>query len=71
MSTPTKQEMLDNVNTAINAIINGGAIQEYTIKGQNIKKYSLGELMNLKTQLKAEIRAESGPVRTYAQFEND
>lgn len=71
MSVPTKQEMLDNVNTAINSIITGGAAQEYTLNGKNIKKYSLGELMNLKIQLKAEVRAESGPVRTYVKFKND
>jgi len=71
MTTPTKQEMLDNVDSAINSIMTGGAVQEYAFNGKNIKKYSLAELMNLKEQLKAEIRAESGSVRTYAQFGND
>jgi lipopolysaccharide/colanic/teichoic acid biosynthesis glycosyltransferase len=67
----TTQEMLNNVNTAINSLMTGGAVQEYTINGRSLKKYSLDELMKLKDQLKSELRAESGPVRTYVEFGDD
>jgi len=70
MSAPTKQTILDNVETAINAIMSGGAVQSYNISGRNIQKYSLTELMNLRTQLKKEINAESSTSATnYAGFD--
>jgi len=67
----TKQEMLNNVDSAIDSLMTGGAVQEYTLNGRNIRKYSLTELMKLKEQLKSEIRAEAGSVRTYVKFGND
>ncbi|MCK5057096.1 MAG: hypothetical protein KAT34_10600 [Candidatus Aminicenantes bacterium] len=70
MTAPTKQIMLDNVETAINAIAAGGAVQSYNISGRNIQKYSLTELINLRTQLKKEINAESSTGTTnYAGFD--
>lgn len=62
--------MLDNVETAINAIMSGGAVQSYNIAGRNIQKYSLTELQNLRLQLKREIDAESSTGATnYAGFD--
>lgn len=68
MSSPSQQEMLDNVNNAINAIAAGGAVQSYAINGRQLARYSLGELMKLRETLKSEIRAGSGKSRTYVQF---
>lgn len=65
----TKQEMLDAVETAIQALMSGGAVQEYTINGRSIKKFSLQELINWRATLKAEIAASTN-TRTYVQFED-
>lgn len=70
MTAPTKQTILDNVETAINAIVSGGAIQSYNIAGRNIQKYSLTELRDLRSQLIREINAESSTSKTnYAGFD--
>lgn len=71
MSVPTKQEMLDNIEIAINNLMTGGAVQSYTINGRNLQRYSLAELQALRKQIKAEIAATSTTSRTttYATFE--
>ena len=70
MSAPTKQVMLDNVETAINTIMTGGAVQSYSIAGRNLQKYSLTELTKLRDQLRREIAAESSTGATnYAGFD--
>lgn len=63
----TKQEMLDNVENAINARVNGGAVQAYSIGGRNIQYIPLPDLMKLRDQLRREI-AGSGGATTYAGF---
>ena len=63
----SKQEMLDNVENAINARVNGGAVQAYSISGRNIQYIPLPELMKLRDQLRREI-ATSGGTTTYATF---
>ena len=44
MSAPSKQEMLDNVENAINARMTGGAVQSYSIGGKNLQYMLLSEL---------------------------
>lgn len=66
---PTKQEMLDNLNTAINARMTGGAIQSYSIGGRNLQYITLSELLKLRDQLRREI-AGGKNTTTYAKFEN-
>lgn len=69
MTAPTKQEMLDNVETAINNILAGGAVQSYSINGRNLQRFSLQELMNLRDQLKKEIAAaRTEPTRAFGSF---
>jgi hypothetical protein len=69
MSAPTKQEMLENVETAINARMAGGAVQSYSINGRNLQYVSLTELIKLRETLRQEIA--SGNSRTsYAKFVN-
>ena len=69
MSVPTKQEMLENVETAINARMTGGAVQSYSIGGRNLQYITLAELIKLRDTLRQEIAA--GNSRTsYAKFEN-
>ena len=67
MSSPSKQEMLENVENAINARVNGGAVQSYSIGGRNIQYIPLPELMKLRDQLRREI-AISGGTTTYVTF---
>lgn len=70
MTAPTKATMLENVETAINNIAAGGAVQSYSIGGRNLQRYTLTELLKLRDQLKKEIASESGTgTRTYVQFE--
>lgn len=69
MAAPTKQEMLDNVENAINTLMAGGAVQAYSIGGKNLERMKLNELMAWRKQLKAEIAA-SGGATTYVSFGN-
>ncbi len=69
MSQPTKQEMLKNVDAAINARMEGGAVQSYSIGGRNLQYISLAELIKLRSQLRQEIAAGSSR-STYARFDN-
>lgn len=66
---PTKQEMLDNLDTAINTKMTGGAVQSYSIGGRNIQYISLSELLKLRDQLRREITAGKDTT-TYAKFDN-
>jgi len=69
MSAPTKQEMLENLEIAINARMTGGAVQSYSIGGRNLQYITLSELIKLRDKLRQEIA--SGSSRTsYAKFEN-
>lgn len=68
MSVPTKQEMLDAVNTAIQAIMTGGAVQSYTISGRNMQRMSLSELTKWREQLQNEISISQGPADNLAGF---
>jgi hypothetical protein len=67
MAVPTKQEMLDNVETAINARITGGAVQSYSIGGRNLQYIPLQDLYKLRDQLRREIGG-SGGATTYVSF---
>ena len=69
MSAPTKQEMLENVETAINARMTGGAVQSYSIGGRNLQYITLAELIKLRDTLRQEIVAGSSRT-SYAKFEN-
>ena len=46
---------LEAVQAAIRTLIAGGAVQEYKIGNRNLKRYDLGDLMQLEAQLKAEV----------------
>jgi hypothetical protein len=72
MSAPTKQEMLDNVEAAINARMTGGAVQSYSIGGRNLQYITLTELIKLRDSLRQEIVSSggSGSRTSYARFDN-
>jgi hypothetical protein len=65
----TKQEMLDNVETAINARMTGGAVQSYSIGGRNLQYITLTELIKLRDILRQEI-ASALSRTSYARFDN-
>ena len=64
---PTKREMLEQVETAINALT--GSAQSYSIGGRTITKRQIGELTKWREQLIREIAAGKSNT-TYARFEN-
>ena len=64
----TASEMLTAVETAISARLSGGAAQSYTIDGRNIQYISLSELREFRDQLRKEVNAGRGNVRTYVTF---
>ena len=65
------QTMLDNIETAINARLTGGAVDSYTISGRDLKYCSLKELYEIRDKLKREVNAGVAKGSTnFAQFEN-
>lgn len=69
MASPSKQEMLENVENAINARMTGGAVQSYSIGGRNLQYITLSELIKLRETLRQEIASGSSRT-TYARFDN-
>ena len=52
------QQDLESVKSAIRTLVSGGVVKEYSIGGRSLKKYDLGELRALETQLKYELKRE-------------
>ena len=52
------EKTLDLINTAIDNILKGGAVQEYKIGTRTAKKYDLPELYMLRTQYLSEVNLE-------------
>ncbi len=69
MTAPSKQDMLDNVEIAINTRLTGGAVQSYSINGRNLQYISLSELKDLRNQLRREV-AGTKDRTSYASFGN-
>ena len=69
MSAPTKQEMLDNVETAINARMSGGAVQSYSIGGRNLQYINLSELIKLRDVLRQEVSSVASRT-SFAKFKD-
>jgi len=67
MAEITPEQMLESVNTAINTILNGGAVRSYRIGDMELQKMSLSELTVLRDKLKAEISSKSKSF-TYVEF---
>lgn len=65
----TTSERLQKVRDAIDARIDGGAVQAYTVDGTNIQKATLTELMALEKKLESTLYSESRTRgRSYAKF---
>lgn len=55
---PTKPELLDDVNSALRAVMVGG--QEYRIGSRMLRRADLKQLMALRDELAAEVVADEG-----------
>jgi hypothetical protein len=54
MATPA--ELLVKVETAIAAILDGGAVQSYSIGGRNLSRMPLEDLQDMRADLLREVR---------------
>jgi hypothetical protein len=71
IATPTTTaDMLIAINSAIAARLTGGAVQEYTIGGRNLKYITLPELYNLRKAYMLEQASEHGGMRNYINFKD-
>ncbi len=67
MSAPTKQEMLDTIETAINGLSSG--VKSYTIGSRTVTYRDIAELKQMREQLKKELSPHTGRT-TFAKFGN-
>lgn len=61
---------LEKVRAAIDALLDGGAVQSYTISGRDLSHFSLDSLMRLEKDLLKQLNSESGDRINYVRFEN-
>ena len=61
---------LTKVRDAIDALMDGGAIQSYTINGRDLAHYGLDALMRLEKDLLRQLNSESGERINYVRFES-
>ena len=65
-STSTR---LQKVRDAIDALMDGGAVQSYEINGRQLSHYSLSQLMDLEKRLMTQLANEqSGGSSNYIRF---
>jgi hypothetical protein len=67
MAAPTKQEMLETLETAINALSSGA--KSYTINGRTKTNYDIDDLKKMRDQLIRELSGRKSNT-TYARFDN-
>lgn len=67
-STSTR---LQKVRDAIDALMDGGAVQSYEINGRQLSHYSLAQLMDLEKRLLAMVNSERSDKSTnFVRFED-
>ncbi len=60
---------LQKVRDAIDALMDGGAVQSYEISGRQLSHYSLSQLMDLEKRLMTQLANEqSGGSSNYVRF---
>ena len=65
----TTSTRLTKVRDAIDALMDGGAVQSYEINGRQLSHYSLSQLMDLEQQLMKQLANEqSGGASNYVRF---
>ncbi len=65
-STATR---LQKVRDAIDALMDGGAVQSYTINGRDLTHYTLTQLMQLEKMLMNQLASEQSSATNYIRFE--
>lgn len=66
---PTDQTILDNIKTAINNILVGGAVKSYSIGGRDLERMTLKELEDLRSIYESRVNsATKNRTRTYGSF---
>lgn len=69
MPVPTTQEMIDAIDSAIYALMTGGAVKSYSLEGRALDRYSLTELRSLQRDYRQRLALEQGGALTnYASF---
>ena len=67
-STATR---LQKVRDAIDALMDGGAVQSYEINGRQLSHYSLAQLMDIEKRLLAMVNSERSDQSTnFVRFED-
>jgi hypothetical protein len=64
------QDILDAIDTAILAKLNGGAISSYSIDGKNLTHMSLKDLRETRSEYAALVSAQKGGSLNYASFKD-
>jgi len=64
------QDIIDAIDTAILAKLNGGAVRSYGIGDRNLTHMSLKELRETRKEYAALVSAEQGGVINYASFKD-
>jgi len=64
------QDILDAIDTAILAKLNGGAIRSYAIGDKNLIHMSLKELRETRKEYAALVSAQEGGSLNYASFKD-
>ena len=64
---PTAAEMVEKIDAAIAAKLDGGAVLGYSINGRSTQHMSLTELLSVRRVYQAQI--DGGPQTNYAAFE--
>ena len=64
------QDIIDAIDTAILAKLNGGAVRSYGIGDRNLTHMSLKELRETRKEYEALVGAEQGGVKNYASFKD-
>ena len=67
----SSETRLQKVRDAIDALMDGGAVQSYEINGRQLSHYSLAQLMDLEKRLLAMVNSERSDQSTnFVRFED-
>ena len=67
----TTEQRLAKVRAAIDALMDGNAVQSYSINGRDLSHYSLGSLMALEKMLLSQLNSERNDNMTnYVRFKD-
>lgn len=62
--------MITKIDEAIEAILDGGAVSSYQIRGRSLARYSLSELRELRAEYSKIASSSQGGARNYVRFDD-